>query len=173
MSSLGATDLGTVETIWILAVTDFNLKAPSFALLQASMACWNCGSGTLVTAIWVPRLTEFDEEGELEVADAAVLQYVESLDAAAEAFVVQAAPLLRIGRSQTAGVNYWANHCSHCDALQGDHFVMGVNGPFFLQSRDELASLTVHSAGSGLRASAGYSESGWMSWVSRLLGVSQ
>jgi len=114
----------------------------------------------------VPRLTEFDEEGELEVADAAVLQYVESLDAAAEAFVVQAAPLLRIGRSQTAGVNYWANHCSHCDALQGDHFVMGVNGPFFLQSRDELSSLTVHPGSSGLRAIAGYSESNWMSWIS-------
>lgn len=160
-------------TIWILAVTDFNLQAPSFALLQAPIACWKCGSGTLVTAIWVPRLTEFDEEGELEVADAAVLQYVESLDAAAEAFVVQAAPLLRIGRSQTAGVNYWANHCSHCDALQGDHFVMGVNGPFFLQSRDELVSLTVRQGSSGLRASAGYSESGWMSWVSRLLGDSQ
>lgn len=147
-------------------MTDFNLQAPSFALLQASMACWKCGSGTPVTAIWVPRLTEFDEEGELEVADAAVLQYVESLDAAAEAFVVQAAPLLRIGRSQTAGVNYWANHCSHCDALQGDHFVMGVNGPFFLQSRDELSSLTVHPGSSGLRAIAGYSESNWMSWIS-------
>lgn len=173
MSSLGATDLGTAETIWILAVTDFNLQAPSFALLQASMACWKCGSGTLVTAIWVPRLTEFDEEGELEVAGAAVLQYAESLDAAAEAFVVQAAPLLRIGRSQTAGVNYWANHCSHCDALQGDQFVMGVNGPFFLQSRDELSSLTVRPVAFGLRATAGYSESGWMSWVSQLFGESE
>lgn len=147
-------------------MTDFNLQAPSFALLQAPMACWKCGSGTLVTAIWVPRLTEFDEEGELEVADAAVLQYVESLDAAVEAFVVQAAPLLRIGQSQTAGVNYWANHCSHCDALQGDHFVMGVSGPFFLQSRDELSSLTVHPGSSDLRAIAGYSESNWMSWIS-------
>lgn len=170
MSSLGATDLGTVETIGILAVTDFNLKAPSFALLQASMACWKCGSGTLVTAIWVARLTEFDEEGELEVADAAVLQYVESLDAAVQTFVVQSAPLLRIGRSRTAGSNYWANHCSHCDALQGDHFVMGVNGPFFFQSQEELASLTVRQGGSGLRASAGYSESGWMTQIPRLLG---
>nr|WP_162486369.1 hypothetical protein [Stenotrophomonas acidaminiphila] len=150
-------------------MTDFNLQAPSFALLQAPMACWKCGSPTLATAIWVPRLTEFDEEGELEVVDAAVLQYVESLDAAVEAFVIQAAPLMRIGSSHTAGVNYWANHCSHCDALQGDHFVMGVNGPFFLQSRDDLASLTVHQGSSGLRAFSGYSESGWMSWVSRLL----
>jgi hypothetical protein len=50
--------------------------------------------------------------------------------------------------------------------------VMGVDGPFFLQSRDELSSLTVHPAGMGLRAAAGYSESGWMSWVSRLLGDS-
>lgn len=146
-------------------MTDFNVKAPSFALLQAPMGCWKCGLPTLVTAIWVPRLTEFDEEGELEVADAAVLQYVESLDAAVETFVDQAAPLLRIGRSQTAGVNYWANHCSHCDALQGDHFVMGVNGPFFLQSRDELSSLAVFPGCTGLRATAGYSESIWMSWI--------
>lgn len=154
-------------------MADFNLQAPSFALLQAHMGCWKCGVPTLVTAIWVPRLTEFDEEGELEVADAAVLQYVESLGTTVEAFVSQAAPLMRISSSRTAGVNYWANHCSHCDALQGDHFVMGVNGPFFLQSRDDLASLTVHQGSSELRASAGYSESGWMSWVSRLLEDSQ
>lgn len=146
-------------------MTDFNLQAPSFALLQAPMSCWKCGSPTLVTAIWVPRLTEFDEEGELDVADAAVLQYVESLDPAVEAVVAQVAPLMRIGSSQTAGVSYWANHCSHCGVLQGDHFVMGVNGPFFLQSRDDLASLTVHQCSSVLRASAGYSESGWMTWV--------
>lgn len=152
---------------------DFNLQASSFALLQAPMACWKCGLPTQVTAIWVPRLTEFDEEGELEVADAAVLQYVESLDDAAEAFLIQAAPLMRIGSSRTAGVNYWANHCSHCEALQGDHFVMGVNGPFFLQSRDDLTSLQVRQGEGGLRASAGYSESGWMSWVSQLFGESE
>jgi len=119
----------------------------------------------VVTAIWVPRLTEFDEEGELEVADAAVLQYAEVLDPAAEAVILRTAPLLRVGQSQTAGVKYWANHCSHCDALQGDHYVMGVDGPFFLQSRDELSSLTVRPGGMGLSATAGYSESGWMSWI--------
>lgn len=154
-------------------MTDFNLKAPSFALLQAPMGCWKCGLPTLVTAIWVPRLTEFDEEGELEIADAAVLQYVESLDASVETFVVQSAPLLRIGRSQTAGVNYWANHCSHCNALQGDHFVMGVDGPFFFQSQEELASLTVRQGGSTLRASADYSESGWMMRIPQLLGCAK
>lgn len=154
-------------------MTDFNLQAPSFALLQAPMACWKCGSGTLVTAIWMPSLTEFDEEGELEVADAAVLQYIEALDPAAEAVIVQAAPLLRVGQSQTAGVKYWANHCSRCDALQGDHYVMGVGGPFLLQSRDELSSLTVRPCSSGLSASGCYSESGWMSWVSQLFGESE
>lgn len=147
-------------------MTDFNLQAPSFALLQAAMACWKCDSGTVVTAIWVPRLKEFDEEGELEVADAAVLQYVEALEPAVEAVIVQAAPLLRVGQSQTAGVKYWANHCSHCDALQGDHYVMGVDGPFFLQFRDELSSLRVYPGSGGLRAFAGYSESSWMGWVS-------
>lgn len=134
------------------------------------MACWKCGSGTVVTAIWVPRLTEFGEEGELEVADAAVLQYVEALDPAAEAVILQTAPLLRVGQSQTAGVKYLANHCSHCDALQGDHHVMGVDGPFFLQSRDELSSLAVHPESSGLRAFAGYSESSWMSWICHTRG---
>lgn len=137
------------------------------------MACWKCGSRTVVTAIWVPRLTEFDEEGELEVADAAVLQYVEALDPAAEAVILQTAPLLRVGQSQTAGVKYWANHCSHCDALQGDHYVMGVDGPFFLQFHEDLASLNVHPRGMSLRATSGYSESGWMSWLSRLCEESQ
>lgn len=129
------------------------------------MVCWKCGSETVATAIWVPRLIDFDEECELEVADAAVLQYVEALNPAVEGVIAQAAPLLRVGESQTAGVKYWANHCSHCDALQGDHHVMGVDGPFFLQSRDELSSLMVRPGTTSLRAIAGYSESGWMSWI--------
>lgn len=49
--------------------------------------------------------------------------------------------LLRIDYSNTAGLAYWMNHCEHCDAKQGDHFVQGPNGPFWPNDQAEMASI--------------------------------
>lgn len=34
--------------------------------------------------------------------------------------------------SKTAGVVYWANVCEYCNALQGDWFLYGPSGPFWI-----------------------------------------
>lgn len=146
-------------------MTDSTIISPSYALLQSTMDCWKCGQTTVVTAIWVPRLTEFDEEGTLDVDDPAVLQYTGSVDTTVEEFLASAAPLMRVGESRTAGGKYWANHCSHCGALQGDHHVMGVDGPFFPQSRSEFDSVSISPGAGGLSAGGSYWVGGWMSWV--------
>ncbi|NIK63490.1 hypothetical protein FHR48_001002 [Xanthomonas arboricola] len=48
--------------------------------------------------------------------------------------MAQAGALRDSGR-ELSGTTYWANRCEACGAIQGDHFVIGVNGPFFPRTR--------------------------------------
>jgi len=140
------------------------LAAPSYALLQADTTCWKCGESTRVTTIWVPSFIDTSDvegpEDEPEIGGAATLRDIEDLDDDVAAHVREVAPLLKLGNSETASATYRANHCHHCDALQGDYFVMGVNGPFFLQFRAEADALELIPGRGPLTANASASQSG-------------
>ncbi len=145
------------------------LAAPSYALLQADTRCWKCGERTRVTTIWVPSFTDTSDvegpEDEPEIGGAATLRHIEDLDDDVAAHVRGVAPWLKHGRSETANATYWANHCLACDVLQGDYFVMGVNGPFFPQIRAEAGALELISGSGPLSANASAAQSGWMDWI--------
>jgi len=151
------------------------LNAPSYALLQAETKCWKCGQRTRVTTIWVPSFADAaDVEGpedEPEIGGAATLRHIEDLDDDVAAHVREVAPWLKPGYSETASATYWANHCPHCDALQGDYFVMGVNGPFFFQFRAEADALELISGRGPLSANASAAQSGWMDSIAERLMV--
>ncbi|MCW1978676.1 hypothetical protein [Xanthomonas campestris] len=151
------------------------LAAPSYALLQADTKCWKCGEGTRVTTIWVPSFADTSDvegpEDEPEIGGAATLRHIEDLDDNVAAHVREVATWLKPGHSETAETTYWANHCPHCDALQGDYFVMGVNGPFFPQFRVEADALALIPGRGPLRANASAAQSGWMDWIAERLMV--
>ncbi|MEC3888913.1 hypothetical protein [Xanthomonas campestris] len=60
---------------------------------------------------------------------------------------------------------YLTNHCQACDALQGDHFVYGPDGPFFPQDRAGVDQLKVIPGHGAVMASASTAQSGWIAWI--------
>jgi len=154
---------------------ELTFTAPSYALLQATMICWKCGETTPVTTVWVPSFMDFadvgEPEDEREAGGAATLHGIHDLDKPVAGHVREAAPWLKLGHSETADATCWANHCHHCDALQGDYFVMGVNGPFFLQFRAEADALELIPGRGPLHAHASAAQSGWMDWIAERLVV--
>ncbi|MEA9705218.1 hypothetical protein [Xanthomonas campestris] len=155
-------------------MTQLTFRAPSYALLQANTQCWKCAKVIPVTTVWVPSFT--DNEGveepddEPEVGGTATLGYIEALDSGTAAHIQAVAPWLKPGRSETANATYWANHCEACGAIQGDHFVMGVNGPFFPQDQAGVDAIQVIPGHGPLSAQASGSQSGWMDLVAKRLG---
>lgn len=120
-----------------------NLRAPGYSLLLSQTACYYCSVATPTVALWVPSFEEIDEEDE-EVAvydEPALLKSIEALDTQAQGILEVHAPWLRLAVSHTAGFAYWANHCRTCGALQGDHFLFGVDGPYGPQSEDQRMAL--------------------------------
>ena len=149
------------------------LSAPSYTLLQARVECWKCGGATPVTTVWVPSYVDFadveEPEDEPEAGGAATLHGIHDLDDQVAAHVRETAPWLKPGRSQTANATYWANHCETCGVLQGDYFVMGVNGPFFPEFRAEADALELILGRGPLSANATAAQSGWMDWIAERL----
>jgi len=144
-----------------------DLEAPAYALLLATIPCWECRSVTPTAALWVPNYVEHDEEGEPYPGDgAAVLHYIQGLDAGTFVHLRQVAPWLRPASTQMSGMRYLAHHCGSCNAVQGDHFVFGPDGPYFPQDDAAIAAFQVVPGVGALRAVATVGGSGWMDRVS-------
>ncbi|CEE46283.1 conserved hypothetical protein [Xanthomonas citri pv. citri] len=154
-------------------MTPLTFSAPGYALLQATMQCWKCAKATPVTTVWVPSFV--DNEGveepddEPEIGGTAILGYIKALDSGTAAHIQAVAPWLKPGRSKTASATYWANHCEVCGAIQGDHSVRGVDGPFFPQDQAGVDALKVIAGCGPLSAQASASQSGWMDLVAKRL----
>lgn len=156
-------------------MTHLNLVAPSYALLQATTRCWKCSKAICVTTVWIPCFIDNEGVEELEddaeVGGTATLSSIDALDPETAAHIREVAPWLMPGRSKTANATYWANHCDGCGAIQGDYFVMGVNGPFLPQTRAEADALQLILGQGPLAARAFATQSDWTNWIAeRLLG---
>jgi len=134
------------------------IAADAFAVLRASMSCWKCSATTPVSAIWINE----DLSGQAYGEGPALLKYIEFLEPGAMEQVVALAPWMRMTASGTARRTYLANHCTGCGALQGDHFVHGVDGPFFPHTSVDVANIRVHAGHGSLNAHAECSQSSWM-----------
>lgn len=145
------------------------LVAPRFAVLLGEGQCWKCIQLTPMAAIWVASYTEVDqEEGDHLVSeDAALLKYVEGLSVDVERQIMVAAPWLRYAHTDGAGATYLANHCVHCDVVQGDWFVFGVDGPFFPQTSEEVERIRVVSGQGEFHGVGSPAISSWMSEIER------
>ncbi|WP_394687186.1 hypothetical protein [uncultured Xanthomonas sp.] len=146
-------------------MTDLNITATSYALLQGETTCWKCSASISVTSIWVPGFIDNQDEEYPEEGGPSLLTYVSELDVATMVRVQAAAPWLKTNYSQTADQNYLANHCQVCDALQGDHFVFGPDGPFFPQGQAGVDQLKIIRGHGPLMASASAAQSGWMELI--------
>ncbi|MEA9920820.1 hypothetical protein [Xanthomonas campestris] len=146
-------------------MTDLNIAATSYALLQGETTCWKCSATIPVTALWVPGFIDNEDEEYPQEGGPSLLKYISELDMGTMARVQVEAPWLKPNYSQTADRTYLANHCQACDALQGDHFVYGPDGPFFPQDRAGVDQLKVIPGHGAVMASASTAQSGWIAWI--------
>ncbi|QRD62777.1 hypothetical protein H8Z72_23200 (plasmid) [Xanthomonas citri pv. citri] len=146
-------------------MSDLNITAPRYALLEGRTQCWTCHAAIPVTAIWIAEFLDCEDEEYPERGETAVLHYIQQLDPETLAHLAQMAPWVKSGYSNAAGLAYLSNHCEVCGSLQGDHHVMGVNGPFFPQDEASLEALVVIPGHGQIAAAATPAQSSWMDKV--------
>lgn len=114
-----------------------HVQSAQFQLTVAIADCWKCHKSARVVAPIAPAGSKaIDDEDELpeslELHEATVLMDVQRLSAGLSAHVRGKVPTFRPDVSRTLGYGYWMNHCQHCGAKMGDHFLhMEPTGPFF------------------------------------------
>lgn len=141
---------------------EVSLRAPRYGLLLGKTTCHYCRAEMRTAAVWVASFVEIEEGEVVGEGEGALLRYVEHMDAAAAAFVLQHAPWLRLASTRTSGQTYYAHHCTTCGALQGDHYVFSPDGPYWPQDDVALARLLLIKGVGALAATASPAESGWM-----------
>lgn len=141
------------------------LTAARHGLLLADIRCYHCKARTSVAAIWVADFEEHEDGEVIDNGEAALLAYPEWLDEGAARLIRIHAPWMRLAATKTSGITYWANHCQVCGAVQGDHDVVGFDGPYWPHDDEALARLTFVRGAGPLRAAGSSSHSSWMTRV--------
>jgi hypothetical protein len=118
-----------------------------------------------VASLWIGDFQEEDNGEILDEGDAALLTYVEWMGDGAAQLIRDHAPGMRFAAAKTSGMAYWANHCLSCGAIQGDHYVHEVDGPYWPQHDANLAQLKFVPGQGAIRAKGQTSQSSWMERV--------
>lgn len=145
-----------------MTVASPNLSAVRYGLLLAEIRCHHCETSTPVAAIWIAGFEERDDGEIVDSGEAALLAYPEWLDEGAAQLIRTHAPWKHVATTRTSGITYWANHCRVCGADQGDHYVSGVDGPYWPQDDAALARLQFVRGACPLQAVGSTSQSLWM-----------
>jgi len=145
-----------------MTVPSPTLTAARHGLLLADMRCYQCQALTPVAAIWMADFEEHEDGEVIDNGEAALLAYPEWLDERVTRLIRIHAPWMRLAATKTSGITYWANHCQVCGAVQGDHYVGGVDGPYWPQDDEALARLRFVRGAGPLRAAGSSSQSLWM-----------
>lgn len=116
------------------------IQSNFFQLAVETAECWKCHEQARVVAPIAPigsvAIDDEDDEADsavpLVVNEATILMDVQSMSADLAAIARGTVPTFRPDFSNALGVGYWMNHCQHCGAKMGDHYLhMEPDGPFF------------------------------------------
>jgi len=141
------------------------ISAPRFGLILGESRCHRCLARTPTAAVWVPSFEQRDDGEAPTFGGPALLTFIEWLDAPVVDQVSARAPWLRMAHTRSSGTVYLAHHCATCGAVQGDHFIHGIDGPYWPEDGLAFASLRFHRCRGALLAKACVAESAWMELV--------
>jgi hypothetical protein len=137
--NLGPEGLAPLE-LW----ADMQVWAPLF-LMTSAYRCWRCGEDSPVAAILAERHFEVmgrdrpaRENPPAHAQHVVMLCNIERMSPDLERALAEAAPMIRLDRSRTAGTTYYMNHCRACGTRFGDFFLSETDGPFWVWSPGEL-----------------------------------
>lgn len=126
----------------------FNIKANSYYIATSQEVCWRCRSKTHVHSFLLSEnyeTLEFDDETGFsywrKAYEPTFVSYVTTLTPEVVSVVKKLSLLYRLNFSRKAQRTYWMNHCEHCKASQGDHFMYGEPGGAFSPTNEVDAGL--------------------------------
>lgn len=129
------------------------IKSPiSIALNKTD--CYKCGNKTAVISLASNNFyyLNTDENEDEKWFRADVLTFFSMLvfiDNELASKINRLFPKYKIAYSKTAESSYWANHCEHCGALQGDFFLHSEPGgaffPLEIEEYEQLTFITISS----------------------------
>lgn len=126
------------------SLPELNLRSPETYLVTAPRQCWKCGETTIVAGfLMAPGFQDFsvweddlDGAGHWGGGDGwCYALHVDTLPSTVSGQAIAHAPRYRRVQSRTTQSRYWANHCSTCQALQGDFHLFEEPGAPFLPLR--------------------------------------
>lgn len=142
------------------------IRAKPFYLVTGATTCWKCAQQTKVSSLVLDEYEEpaLDDEWDA-VSGRTLLSYITAMNEGALAEVQSIAPWMRMGRSETADQVYLANHCTTCEALQGDWFLAKPGEVFFPLDKADMQAFAVTRFDRQLAIDAQCSWSGWHQWL--------
>jgi len=146
------------------------IEATETLLFTSSYSCWNCGRAAPVAMIGAPAGARERRDDFEEIHDEAVLlSYILDLNYDALDILRSSGATIRADMSYAAGEGYLMNHCTHCDAKIGDHYLQQPGAPFFPVADEEFERVTTRKYVSPLKATASISVGVARQLVLRLL----
>jgi hypothetical protein len=113
-----------------------SVTADSAFVACAPTTCWKCGGPIEVITIYC-KTGAVDGQPLSSFCVSSVTSVAPALSNELKRW-----PHFRLSYSRTAEEEYWANHCTHCDTLQGDFFLHNEpDGPFFSMDAQALTSI--------------------------------
>lgn len=139
-----------------------NLRAEYFYLAKTSTSCYRCGKNTEVNAIILPEDFESVDENAIEDLEekgvsikttpfcsnnySSLLSYVTYISSEAfEEINKYTNYTYSKEYSVTAGYSYYRSLCQHCNAAQGDNYIIAeFDSAFFPVNIDEFERISFH-----------------------------
>lgn len=106
-------------------------------MASTTISCWRCGADMQAVGLIAQNVP--DTGGEV-----CILSNIIELPMSVLGFVQKRVPSFKRKHSKTMESEYYANTCPKCGVLSGDFFLHSEpGGPFFPESKEDAASLTV------------------------------
>lgn len=112
------------------------VKSPLF-LFHCGWSCWHCDKPMQVTALAGVVIADGAKPSEDYRRDIAILEYITEIPQELLEQVRNSNPGYTSNYSDTAEYRYYANVCPHCSSMSGDNYIMGVDGPFFVEEKQQ------------------------------------
>jgi hypothetical protein len=135
----------------------YTLRSDSFAIIKGLEHCWRCDLRSVVYAFYLDSAQEIftdddgDEYWEATPNGIVVISIIHLLDGPNREISVVSNGKVRLDGS------YIANHCEHCSAKLGDHYMFGEPGGAFFPSEYGPVAKVVNRYSEKFSADAAYS----------------
>lgn len=139
---------------WISSENFYSIVCDQFYIVEGVRFCHKCNKPTRVIGFGIEDYysIEPDEnnpgklwiDASLNEGCVKIIAHIAPLPAPVEKFI-KSNWNYKLGYSRTIGSSYLANHCEHCNAIQGDHFLFAEpNSPFSVDTEQDATKLTLY-----------------------------